>query len=133
MTGKSNERRAAYYPALFSWISRLLEEDGLGKAMEERGIHTFSVYGIGQVGDLLLRQLHKENRLPEYIVEKDTLGIKDYHASVIPVEEIGDQRDVDALIIVAVHLYDELEMMARSYGFRGRIMSLTEFLEEEIA
>ncbi len=122
------KREILSFNVMICWVERVLFGYSLVELFKKRGIEKFGLYGMGKTGILLIRELEKEGLKPDFIIEKNPVGMDDYKVPVIAVREVPFQENTDTIIICAVNFTEEMVLNLRANGFEGKIVLLEDLL-----
>lgn len=103
---KDNEKFRAFYNLLVQWM--MLKNDGnkLSEYLELNQYHTIAVYGMKELGQLLVDELQDTDVSVAYIIDQN----KDKIVSELPCYYPDDKLpEVDAVVVTAIYYYQEIE------------------------
>lgn len=120
---RRNEKK---FQILVDWMEIRQNKGSLIAFFEQRKIHSLAIYGMGEIGQLLYKELRKEKPgLISYVIDKGGHGTMDsipvfyYFAPNLP--------KVDAVVVTPVLLgKDEIERIAETA--KGEIYTLEEII-----
>lgn len=120
---RRNEKK---FQILADWMEIRQNKGSLIAFFEQRKIHSLAIYGMGEIGQLLYKELRKEKPgLISYVIDKGGHGTMDsipvfyYFAPKLP--------KVDAVVVTPVLLgKDEIERIAETA--KGEIYTLEEII-----
>ncbi len=102
---KEVERFKGNFSLLGEWLAMVERGDTLEKNLQELNIKTAAVYGMGIIGNHVLKQLNGSNVSVKYIVDKNEIkGI--YDAIICNPEE--KLEGVDAIIITPIYQFEAI-------------------------
>lgn len=108
---KESYKFRGYYELTRKWV----EAYQLGKSLEdlllEKGYENIAIYGMGDVGCLLFRELEPSKIKVKYGIDKGTIG-RGFHLQIVAPS--NDMEKVDAIIVTAVFAFDEIKAMLES-------------------
>lgn len=108
---KESYKFRVYYELTRKWV----ETYQLGKSLEEllleKKYENIAIYGMGDVGYLLFRELESSRIKVKYGIDKTTIGRGINLQIVAP---SSDMEKVDAIIVTAVFAFDEIREMLES-------------------
>lgn len=119
------------YRVILRWLENRNAKKSVGEYLERHNYNSFAVYGVGEMGKILLDELKQVNKFPEYIIERNSLYQPDFGVSMISYNEIGYMEEVDVVIITPIHIFMEIENNLRSAGYQGKIISLEDIIFEK--
>lgn len=129
---KSLSQKADKYKCLFDLSIKLAtiiqnDKSAFYQYFNKKGIESVAVYGIGQLGKLLINQLLKENIKIEYTVDQYFPRIQENLPMYRPSEELPD---VDIMIVTAYDLGDIVERL-ESKGLKN-VVYIEDWLNDVI-
>jgi len=106
---KESYKFRVYYELTRKWV----EAYQLGKSLEmlfiEKGYKNVAIYGMGDVGYLLFRELESSNKIKvKYGIDKSTIG-RGFELKIV--EPTNDMEKVDAIIVTAVFAFEDIKAM----------------------
>lgn len=108
---KESYKFRVYYDLTRKWV----EAYQLGKSLEElllnKKYENVAIYGMGDVGYLLFRELESSKIKVKYGIDKATIGRGINLQIVAP---SSDMEKVDAIIVTAIFAFDEIKAMLES-------------------
>lgn len=127
------ERRLDLYNwVLMKWLSHKIQKKENCSYLFKQGISKVAIYGMGSLGGLLYEDLKQSQIKIAYIVDQRAeevfFGSEDI--KVIKSEEIKNQEKVDAIIITAVHAYEDICRNLKNTGVDIRVISLEDLLND---
>ena len=111
MTERMIENRVKKLSALESQIAELQEQADaikaeLKAALEEKGIHSVAIYGVGMLGEHLLKELQEGNVKVCYGIDAK----KDKIKAEIPIYSIYEELpETDAIIVTVPYAFEEIK------------------------
>lgn len=96
-----------FYNLLDRWMTVHEEGKCLSGLLEERGIRTVAVYGLGKIGRHALAELANSNISVAYVIDKAIMG---RYGSILIKSPDDVLPAVDAIIVTAVYDIDEVEL-----------------------
>lgn len=114
------------------WIRQKIKKKTMKELLEERKIKKIAIYGITDLGYLLVKECLFENVPVECVLDK-RIENGQYDFQNIPMKSLIDaKKDLDEdtfIIVTAIAFYDEIEQQLMSEGFR-KIISFREILND---
>ncbi len=123
---KQNERLKAERKTLNKWLMLKQKNIEIDKYLSGKGYRNIAIYGYGILGKLLFSELQKSavNILCVIDMNADGLNLD------IPVKRPFDELDNYDLIIVSnIHIYQDIANEL-SKGYKGKIISLEQIIDE---
>lgn len=101
---KEQNKWAAYYHVLNNWIK--LKENGgsVEQRLKERGIKSISIYGMGDIGKHLVKDLENTGIEVKYAIDRSLFAISDIDVY----EPESELPAVDAIIVTPVCEYEDI-------------------------
>ena len=99
-------RYETYWRVLDRWL--YLKESGRNMAdyLEEKGIHSVAIYGVGMLGEHLLKELQEGNVKVCYGIDAK----KDKIKAEIPIYSIYEELpETDAIIVTVPYAFEEIK------------------------
>lgn len=109
------------------WVLRLLEGSRLSDELSGKGITTIYIYGYGELGKLLIRELADTKIHIEAVIDRRAGQFNGDETTVIQLEKADHRLPV---VVTAVYEYTEIEKKLKEFGFK-KIYSLKQLLERE--
>jgi len=100
-----------YYDMLRKWIEAKQKGKSLEDLLLEKGYKNIAVYGIGEIGILLLDELKNTSINVVYGIDKSDI-VQNGNLEIVKPQ--GELKKVDAIIVSAVFVYDEIAAMLES-------------------
>lgn len=107
------------------WILRLLEGNRVSDELSDRGMTAIYVYGYGELGKLLIRELSNAGIRIEAVIDRRAGQFNDGKIPVIPLEKADSGMPV---VVTVVYEYPDIEKELGVAGFE-KIYSLRSLLE----
>lgn len=123
-----DKRAVNNYRVLLKWMEDFQKKIPLKEYFSRHDINRYGVYGVGELGGLFLNEMYDEDFKPEFIIERNSLGLTDYKVPIITVDEVHYLKNVDCIIITAPFLFNELRLNLTENGFEGKIVSLEDII-----
>jgi len=95
-----------FYAILLQWIRMHNEGKTIGAYLQQCGYHTVAIYGMKELGEELLYELENSEIEVKYAIDKDADKL---YAETDIYRPDEDLEPVDAVIVTAVHWFDEIE------------------------
>lgn len=95
-----------FYNLLIHWLRHQQEGKKIAEYLIAKGYHNIAIYGMKELGELLLTELKNSKINVKYAIDRD--ADKLYY----PIEIYTPQEvlySVDAVIVTAIHYYDEIK------------------------
>lgn len=107
MLGK---RYKSYYELVSQWIVNKNQNKDISKYFIENDIKTIAIYGMGTLGELFFEDIKNTNVKVRYFIDKnvDELYYGLDGISVVGIDDIENQKTVDAIIITPVFDYESI-------------------------
>lgn len=105
---EQEEKLRGFYELLIDWVRLYQNGQKLSHYLGENNIHTIAIYGFKELGECLYQELIGTDVKVLYIIDKDAGSIFADIDIVTPDQEL---RDVDAIIVTAIHYYNEISDM----------------------
>ncbi len=101
-----------YYYMLSHWLA--LEQDGksLSEFFEKKGFHTIAIYGMGDMGERLAKELQSSNIKVQYAIERNKRKNK-FDFNIINIEDADNT--VDAIVVSATFAYSKIRKDLEKY------------------
>lgn len=131
---EDNKKLNRYYQLLGQWLLNKTEDYDISLYLEKEGIFRIAVYGMGLMGDLLVKDL--KNKKIVYIIDKNADVLPVNTLGEIPVirpENILEQEPVDAIIVTACYYFNEISSILQEIGIHKsiRVISLEDLIYHE--
>ena len=124
--GANNAKSKALYEMLKKWITLKAEKKGICSYLEEKGYSTVAIYGISDIGEILLEELINENVVVKYAIDRNAAYIK---TTVDVLAPDDDLPVADVVIVTAITFFDEIKSNLKT-KIQCPILSLEEILDE---
>ncbi len=126
-TKDSQQKLFEFYQVLIRWMSLSQRNIHISSWLGKKGIKTIAIYGMKELGELLYEELKQSDINVCYGIDKDSDNI----VSELTILNPNDELDkVDAVIVTAIHYYDEIEKALKEKGVEAPIYSLEDILYE---
>lgn len=119
---KKTEKFRTYYNVLNQWLMLKQEGQGIDGYFKDAGYQNIAIYGMGELGNRLLKELEGSGVTVKYCMNSDT-PVMDAEFNVLENEDMLEE--VDAIIVTAMFAFDEIEEKL-SEDFDCPIVSLEE-------
>lgn len=119
------------FVTLKRWLENRNQNRTFSHYFHQYGYQTIAIYGAGDLGRLLYQELKGTDIIVKYFVDRNGEGMHQLDGiPVIPISEIHEMEEVDALIITPIGSYDGIcQTLARKLP-RMRTLSLKEAVYE---
>lgn len=115
-----------YYYLMERWLTLYEQGRNIAQLLSNRNISTIALYGMGQIGKHVARELKNSSITVLYAIDRVNTGMCDD----VPVKKAEDILPrVDAVIVTAIYSFEEIEETLRE-RFDCPIISLEEILYE---
>lgn len=115
-----------FYALLLQWIHMHNEGKKIGGYLKKCGYHTVAIYGMKELGEELLYELKDSEVEVKYAIDKNA---NELYAETDVYRPDEDLSPVDAVIVTAVHWFDEIEKDLRK-KMNCPILSLEDIVYE---
>lgn len=105
---KESYRFRVYYELTRKWVEAYQLDKSLEEHLLEKGYKTVAIYGMGDVGYLLFRELESSKIKVEYGIDKNTIG-RGFNLKIVAPS--NNMEEVDAIIVTAVFAFDDIKAM----------------------
>ena len=95
---------------------------------EQNGFHKVAIYGMGEVGEVLLRELQGSKIDVRYGIDQRASSVFSKLKILSPKEELAQ---VDVIVVTAIAYYDEIRRQLKE-KVKCPIISLENILNEKI-
>lgn len=113
-----------YYTLTNRWLLLKEEDKKLETYFEQQGIYTIAIYGVGELGKRLMKELNKSKIQVIYAIDKESGG----SFMGISVLDYKDKlAHVDAIIVTPVFDFDKIKQELNNIT-SARIISLMDIL-----
>ncbi len=120
------------YFALFNMMTQWVKIKQQGKSLEtyfeQNGFHKVAIYGKGEVGEVLLRELQGSKIDVRYGIDQRASSVFSKLKILSPKEELAQ---VDVIVVTAIAYYDEIRRQLKE-KVKCPIISLENILNEKI-
>lgn len=115
-----------FYRILVQWVRLYQDKRSIAPYFEHNGYSVVAIYGMRELGQLLYRDLKEADIEVKYVIDRNKENVR----AEVPILSPEDTLPkVDAMIVTAVHDYDEIELMLRGRT-DSKIISLAAILLE---
>lgn len=126
------KRLTLYNQVLMDWLSGMIDHCSVSDRLNNRGIHSIAIYGMGSLGMLLYRDLiHSDIKIAYFVdqqAEESLFGSE--QTRIIKSTEIREQEIVDAIIITPVHAYEGISRNLEEMDLGIPVISLLKLVED---
>lgn len=109
---EKTEKFRCYYNILLEWLSIKQKGELIELYFIKHNYNTIAVYGMGELGNRLINELHESDIKVAYAIDKN-------EACVYPEIEIKEPGepvdDVDAVIVTPIWNFDEIKEVLEGY------------------
>lgn len=122
----SQDKFGAYYDILNKWMKLKESRQTIAGRLKERGISTVAIYGMGDLGHHLLKDLENTDIEVKYAVDRSFLAISEIDVY----EPDAELPKVDAIVITPVFDYENI---CKNLGNRMdcKLLSLADLVAED--
>ncbi len=114
------------------YLNKILEQI-YNKGVGNRDIYIpyekVALYGAGVICKYLIKLLKDNNIAIEYVVDKNKFGEKIGDISIININKIQEQKNVDAIIVTTLYGYTEIEAELKKNSNIGIFENINSFLD----
>ena len=107
----SLEKMSGYNNVFDKWLRMRETGKSLLTFFSENGYQRIAIYGMGDVGHLLFRELETSKIKIKYGIDKNPIG-RGFNLPIITPS--NDMEKVDAIIVTAVFIFDDIRDMLES-------------------
>lgn len=100
------KKMTEFYQLLIEWLRIKQEGKSLVSFFVQNGYKTIAIYGMKELGERLYDELKDSEIQVKYIIDKNADTI---YADVDVVDPEDTLEDVDAIVVTAIHYFDEIE------------------------
>lgn len=124
---KQNEKEKfrIMYQLMEKWMRIKQRGKGIETYFNTYGYKNIAIYGLGDIGRLLINELKDSSVNIAYGIDKN-INVSDVVEVVSPSEEL---KDVDAIVVTAIAYFDEIDQML-SEKVRCPVLSLEDIIYE---
>lgn len=94
-----------FYDILVRWLELRQEHRALAEYFSENGYRTAAIYGMREIGILLLNELKQEGVEVQYAIDRNAGEIS---ADIPVIEPSADMPEVDVIVVTAPHYFDSI-------------------------
>lgn len=94
-----------FYYLLSNWLKNKNKSNNLGEELIKRGYRSVAIYGMKEIGELLLEELRQNGVDVKYAIDKNADNIY-APIDIYTIEE--SKGEVDAIIVTAISNYEEI-------------------------
>lgn len=103
---KKVDKFRSYYEVLNQWLMLKQEGKQLESFFEKNKYQTIAIYGMGELGNRLSKELEGSSIHVKYYLDK-VAACTDSEQNIIDLED--DLEPIDAVIVTAIFAFDEIE------------------------
>ena len=96
------------FRTMTQWLKLRQEGRNIGEALAKKGYRHVAIYGMGAVGERLLRELKDTDVVVDYGIDRRARVLRADMDVCLPEEEL---KPVDAIVVTALGDFDEIEDM----------------------
>lgn len=124
------KRYKSYYELTNQWITNKNKNKDIARYFVENNIKTIAIYGMGTLCELFFEDIKKTDIKVSYFIDKnvDELYYGLDNISVIGIDDIRNQENVDAIIITPIFDYESI--LQDLQDIDTRIISLEDIIYE---
>ncbi len=119
-------RLKGYFEMTSRWVKNLQDDVSVVDYLKEKNIQTIAIYGMGNLGELLEKEIIGSDITIQYAIDKNAeiykYASKDF--LIIEPEDITKQEKVDAIIVTPVFAYNKICENLEKYNLSIPIISL---------
>ncbi len=108
---KESYKFRVYYDLTRKWVEAYQLDKSLEELLLDKKYESIAIYGMGDVGYLLFRELEPSRIKVKYGIDKSTIGRGINLPIVAP---SSDMEKVDAIIVTAIFAFDDIQKMLES-------------------
>lgn len=103
---ETTDKFRGFYHLLVQWVALKQEGRNLKEYFEANEYKTIAVYGMKELGELLVEELKDSGITVQYVVDKDVSNI----VTDLPKHTPDDKlEEVDVMVVTAVYYYQDIE------------------------
>ena len=95
-----------FYFLLTKWMMARQKNRTVGDYLKNNSINTVAIYGMKELGEILLHELETSGVKVEYLIDKSADSI---FADIKIVKPNDNLEEVDAVIVTAIHYYNDIK------------------------
>lgn len=101
------DKLSEFYRILVQWLSLKQQGINLSKYFAREKYATIAIYGMKELGQLLLEEIYNEPNEPEvkYVIDRNPDG---FYAPVPSLKPEDELPEVDVIVITAVHYFKQI-------------------------
>ncbi|MEY8483393.1 hypothetical protein AALD74_16320 [Lachnospiraceae bacterium 48-21] len=99
-----------FYDILIRWVKLWQNQRVLAEYFRENGYETVAIYGMKEIGQLLLYELKQEGIQVRYAIDRNAGKIS---ADIPVVEPSFRMPEVDVIVVTAPHYFDSIYLSLR--------------------
>lgn len=103
---EKNNKMSSFYEALVAWVSLKQQGKTLIDYFVERGMSNIAVYGMKELGELLVQELKDSSVKVGYLIDSKPETV---YSSIKVVTPESDLDSVDAIVVTAIASFEEIE------------------------
>ena len=115
-----------FYLILLQWIRVHQEGRTLVDYFKKNNYHSVAIYGMKELGEALLEELEGSDIDVKYGIDRSADSL---YVGVDTYKPDEDLEDVDAVVVTAVHFYDDIEEQMKE-KVKGDIVSIEDVVWE---
>ena len=120
-----------YYQVYNQWIKNKSEGYSIEQVLTDLGYKNIAIYGNGEIGCRLYEDLRNCDIKVSCFIDKKANDLTLYNEddiAVYGIDEVDKYKDVDAIIVTTVNIYEEIEQQLLNRSVNCDIRSLEDLL-----
>lgn len=101
-----------FYDVLIRWVKLKQEQKTLTEYFVQNEYETAAIYGMKEIGRLLLKELRQEGIKVKYAIDKNADEIS---ADVTVLRPSSNMPEVDVIIVTASHYFDKIYLEIKGF------------------
>ena len=129
---KSTNKLKEFYDILIKWIIIKQNKQEIGEFLQQNGISSVAIYGLKELGEVLYDDLILSGIKVQFCIDVRAEEINDKcEKNVITPDQYQDVSQIDAVIVTAIHYYEDIFLKLWKKNKTVPVLSL-EYLVDEI-
>ncbi|SMP52672.1 hypothetical protein [Anoxynatronum buryatiense] len=117
-----------YYLFLVKWLTLITGGGKIEDCLLERGYNTIAIYGYGEIGKLLIRDLSQTSKIKiDFIVDNGATHNNDNSVPIYHVDQLTPELSTALIIVTPIFAYDQIEKDLNEKGCE-KIMCIDELI-----